>query len=232
MYARDQAWNSVQNIFKDDTPASRWSVSQLLSTKCKSKTIISVIREDSIVASYPYKRPLVLVFADDREPGGCVKAGGGMQEESIFRRTSIHRCLLKDLYPIKDDECLYCPNLPVVFDSEQNGYATMFDTCASFVACAAVKSPHLLAGHSRMRQEDVERVAMKTRMLLGLAHVQDHDCLVLGAWGCGAYSCPPKHVAEIMIDTVLNYSRIERVVFACPGALYDIFEDEVARTRR
>jgi hypothetical protein len=48
-----------------------------------------------------------------REPGGCVKAGGGMQEESIFRRTSIHRCLLKNLYPI-EDKCLYCPDLPVV----------------------------------------------------------------------------------------------------------------------
>jgi hypothetical protein len=48
------------------------------------------------------------------------------------------------------------------YDSEENGYATMFNTYASFVACPAVKSPHLLPCHSRMRDEDVERVIMKS----------------------------------------------------------------------
>ena len=26
--------------------------------------------------------------------------------------------------------------------------------------------------------------------------------VILGAWGCGVYGCPPKHVAEIFRDTI------------------------------
>jgi uncharacterized protein (TIGR02452 family) len=74
-----------------------------------------------------------------------------------------------------------------------------------------------------MYPEDVIRIEMKMKMLIWLAHVHKHDCLILGAWGCGAYACPPGHVAKIMVDMVRRYSRIKYVVFACPGALRGVF---------
>jgi hypothetical protein len=113
-----------------------------------------------------------------REPGGCVKAGGGMQEESIFRRTSIHRCLLKNLYPIEDDECLYCP-LPVV-RFRREWIRDDNPTYAS-VACPAVKSPHYHSHERRRRRAcNYEK--------LSLARVCNQRLFSPRAWGCGAYA--------------------------------------------
>jgi hypothetical protein len=61
---------------------------------------------------------------------------------------------------------------------------------------------------------DQDRNEMK--MLIWLAHVHKHDCLILGAWGELRLS-PPGHVAKIMVDMVRRYSRIKYVVSHAPG---------------
>ena len=66
---------------------------------------MSVVHQDTLdatlrlLASGVCTRPLVLNMADDVRPGGCVAAGGGMQEESLFRRTNLRAHLLPSLYP-------------------------------------------------------------------------------------------------------------------------------------
>jgi hypothetical protein len=55
---------NLQNIFRLIHLLRAWSASKLPSTN-KTETVISVVRDDSIVASYSHQRPLVLVFADE-----------------------------------------------------------------------------------------------------------------------------------------------------------------------
>ena len=226
MQARDRAWNDVQQTFQVDEPAIRFQNNFIPLSVPFVQTKVTVVRKDSIEASYGYDKPLVLVFADADVPGGCVHAGAGMQEESIFRRTGIHRRLLKNLYPISPHECLYCPDVRVVFDSEDKGYAPI-EKRASFVACPGIKFPELVQNQTRLNEPDAALLDTKIEMLVELAVRYGHDCLVLGALGCGVWGCPPKHVAEIMISTVRRVAvgRLKNVVFACPGNVFDAFSE-------
>lgn len=229
MQSRDRAWNDVQQRFQVDEPAVRFQNNLIPLAVPFVQTKVTVVRKDSIEASYGYDKPLVLVFADADVPGGCVHAGAGMQEESIFRRTGIHRRLLKSMYPISPHECLYCPDVKVVFDTEAKGYAPI-DKVASFVACPGIKFPELEQNQTRLNEADSILLESKVEMLVELAVRNGHDCLVLGALGCGVWGCPPKHVAEIMVQAVRKSAaaRLRNVVFACPGNVFDAFSEALA----
>ena len=65
---------------------------------------------------------LVLNLADDNFPGGCVSMGSGAQEEALFRRTNYCKSLKIDLYPIKNDEVIYSPDISVIKTNENSGW--------------------------------------------------------------------------------------------------------------
>ena len=103
------AWTRVQFEFQNYTPirrAIKISHDQISPPQI-SPPQISVKKLDTLVAAIGEKNPLVLVFADAHNPGGCVWAGAGMQEESLFRRTALFKHLTRDLYPLQDKEAIY-----------------------------------------------------------------------------------------------------------------------------
>jgi uncharacterized protein (TIGR02452 family) len=58
---------------------------------------------------------------------------------------------------------------------------------------------------------------LKIRTILRIALAHGHDSLVLGAFGCGAFRNPPKHMAELFKavfaeDEFIN--RFRKIVFA------------------
>ena len=63
----------------------------------------------------------------------------------------------------------------------------------------------------------VNGVCEKIRTVLRVGHQQNHDCLVLSAWGCGAYRNPPLHQAYLF-KQVLNetefVNKFDKIVFA------------------
>jgi hypothetical protein len=94
----------------------------------------TVVRDDSIVASYSHQRPLVLVLRRSRT-GGCESRW--RYARRIHFQTNIDSQMpLKNLYPIEDDECLYCPDLPVAMILRRE-WIRDDNTYASFVACPA-----------------------------------------------------------------------------------------------
>jgi uncharacterized protein (TIGR02452 family) len=188
---------------------------------------VSVKKQDTLVAALDViaLNPLVLVFADAYNPGGCVWAGAGMQEESLFRRTALFRHLTTDLYPLKDDEAIYAPDV------------TLSDgaCCAesvSFVACAAPKMPPI-GPDGRLLPEDEALFRTKIELVFDIAMKHGHRSVVLGAWGCGAFGCPPRHVAEIFGGVIerLPENAFECIVFAVPGGNYNFFEQLHASSR-
>lgn len=56
----------------------------------------------------------------------------------------------------------------------------------------------------------------KIKTILALAAFKNHDCVVLGAFGCGAFNNPPLHVAELFKYVILKYFQniFEIVAFA------------------
>lgn len=180
-----------------------------------------------LLATGKSQRPLVLNLADDSWAGGCVGQGSGAQEESLFRRTNYHQTLAQDpaLYPIKDDEAVYSPEVTVLKSSESDGwqlYPVDQRPVLAFVACPGLRYPELvdeadfLSTEPRLKEEDVTILKEKIGIILQIARQYKHDAIVLGALGCGAWRNPPKHVAEIFKSVLEAYEGMVpyRVVFA------------------
>jgi len=188
------------------------------------KTVVKVDDMDSLDCGLLYQsqgfNPVVLNLADNQLPGGYVELGSGAQEESLFRRTSLHNTLQLKMYPIEDDEGIYSPDVHVIKASEAHGWANYSDEhIISFISVPGIKCPPCLYDKTtqqpRLTQKDERRLETKVRNILQIAAVNGHDCVVLGALGCGAWKCPPDHVASIFSRVLAEYHcTFKLVVFA------------------
>lgn len=60
----------------------------------------------------------------------------------------------------------------------------------------------------------------KIGLILDVASHHHHDSLVLGAFGCGAFNNPPKHVAQLFREALTHpeyVGRFKKVVFGVLG---------------
>ena len=68
-----------------------------------------------------------------------------------------------------------------------------------------------------MEKKYVHIVKKKIRSVLRTAILTGNTCLVLGAWGCGAFGCPSKHMASLfkkILDEEEFKGRFSRICFA------------------
>jgi len=140
---------------------------------------------------------LVLNFANATHPGGGVRRGANAQEEDLCRKSTL-------LFSLESDEAsdyytshkkykeiiashgmLISPNVEIIKDSN---YELLDETkVVSVLTCAApINTNHI----SQIILEDDYEVLLYDRikyMLFVAAHL-GYRYLVLGAWGCGAFS--------------------------------------------
>jgi hypothetical protein len=123
---RDRALRTVLQFSQTHSPrhlTKRYKYHQnAILPKTRAATDVRVLNADAIDVALGMRDPLVLILADDLTPGGCVPAGAGMQEESLFRRTALFAFLKPDMYPLAPDEALYARHVPVLLTSELSGY--------------------------------------------------------------------------------------------------------------
>ena len=225
------AWRRIQQEFSDHVPVTQaekvFHRNAVSFFNRKDDVTISVVKMDTMDAASAlfegHEDPLVLVLADAVRPGGCVGAGAGMQEESLFRRTALFKHLERAMYPIEPLAAIYAPDVPVSSSYRmKNARTTM-----SFVACPGVKMPPI-GPDGRMLDDDALLTRRKIELIFQIARDNGHDSLVLGALGCGAFGCPPRHVAEIFRDVLRSDScshSFSRVVFAVLGANCGFFDE-------
>lgn len=170
--------------------------------------------------------PVLLNMSDINHPGGCVLAGAGMQEESLFRRSNYHKHLVSSFYPIGFDEVVYSPDVMVFRHSEEYQYLMMKEPKRfAFIACPGISMPSLTDSY-RLHQEDETCLRTKIRTILQTAARHKHNAIVLGALGCGAFGCPPKHVAELFKDELNEVGgAFKEVHFAILGSNYTHFKN-------
>lgn len=200
---------------------------------CKTdNTKITVVNNDSINAGLDILseglNPIVLNFANGRRAGGGVLNGSRAQEETIFRRTNMYRSLYQfmpfaEQYGVRKNVRQY------PMDSDFGGiytpYAIVFRALdysllekpkkISFVSVAAMNRPRLVDGE--IAPELIETILNKMRTILRIGLYHGHDAIVLGAFGCGAFQNPPKHIARLF-NKVINESefrnKYKKIVFA------------------
>lgn len=206
-------------------------------------TIISVINQDSIDAGIALKdqgyNPLILDMACEDVPGGGVIGGCYGQEESLFRRSDLYYHTFKFTkyapvfgvtesiykYPLdKKYGAVYVGNANVFRHKETQGYKLMEKPYKlSFIAVAAIKNPVLI--DNELSEKDIEITCLKIRSIFRISLRNNHDAIVLGAFGCGLFHNPPTSIAYCF-DKVLNepefHNTFRKVVFA-------ILEDSCSR---
>jgi uncharacterized protein (TIGR02452 family) len=203
------------------------------------KTQFSVLNADCLETAQLLDaagmKPCVLNMANRRNPGGGVTGGAGAQEENIFRRTNLFYSLYcyasyaaeygltkaAESYPLdRDTGGIYTGNVTVFRAGEKNGYRLLkVPYKTAIVTVPAINRPDLVErdGVKYIADQFVEPTKEKMRTILRIAGKYEHDALVLGAFGCGAFRNPPRHVAELFKEVFTEpefKDRFKTVVFA------------------
>ena len=235
---RDAAWGIASRAPAPAGPAVRVQHDAAFEwgsfTRVPGGAVISTDKRDTLdVALDPtcweHERPdpLVLILADAETPGGCVQAGAGMQEESLFRRTALAAALPRHLYPIPNDGALYAGAVPVLMRSEADGFAPLPlpHPTLSFLACPGIKMPPLTPD-GRLFPDDLHSLRVKVELILQTALSFGHRDVVLGALGCGVWGCPARDVAGVFRQVLLERGQwFRHVRFAILGANCGVFAD-------
>ena len=183
--------------------------------------------------------PCVLNLANEQNPGGGVIEGYGAQEENLFRRTSLFMSLYqyahyandygikksKNSYPLnRNTGGIYSNNITVFRGSEKNGYCLLNNTFRmSFVTVAAICRPELekINDLYYITKEFIAPTKEKIRTILRIAGKHKHDCLILGAFGCGVFANPPNHMAILFREVF----KEREFLGAFKYVVFSIFED-------
>ena len=141
--------------------------------------------------------------------------------------------------PLHNDDCIYTPGV-VVFKSDtaapqalppDEWYTVNVLTCAAPNLRQHPGNQIVQIGKQELRQLHEKRM----RRIMSLAASEGNEVVILGAFGCGAYSNPPEVVAEAMRTVVREYRSLFQIIeFAvfCPprdDSNYRVFERVLGR---
>ncbi|KAI7971921.1 hypothetical protein EIK77_007520 [Talaromyces pinophilus] len=198
----------------------------------------------------------VLNMASDRIPGGGWLRGALAQEEALCLRSTLAATLNPSHYPTPPLAATWSPGV-VVFRENTSHNCTLLESddrfVVSVVSMAGLRRPSLTGDELDYREcftnpyfqstiilpdmrigfpGDIELVKNKIRQVLRLMALNGTSCCVLGALGCGVFANPPKRVAQLFRNVILEdefRGRFDEVVFAILdrglGGNFQIFRD-------
>ena len=213
---------------------------QLTPSESDTPTKFAVIEADCIETSHLLEKAgynvCMLNMANRQNPGGGVWSGAGAQEENIFRRSTILLSLYQFVdyanqygiaenkeysYPLdRDSGGIYTKDATIFRGTENNGYCLLKNPFkVSVVTVPAINGPQidLINRYYRITKELIEPSKEKIRTILRIGAAHNHDCLVLSAFGCGAFRNPPQHIAELfkeVFDEPEFVNQFKLVAFA------------------
>ena len=89
-------------------------------------------------------------------------------------------------------DVLVCHNVQILKD---HNFKLVTPETITVITAAAPRRPYTIGGVIKDSQV-LTQIGVKMRKILQAAC--GCDVLILGAWGCGAFRCPPQHMAELM----------------------------------
>ena len=189
------------------------------------------------------RKPLLLNMANATSPGGGYRKGDGAQEENLFRRSDYFRSLdigldeyldnpsershctsmcdldscfdSRRMYPMDEYGAIYTSGLTVFRGIEDDGYPYMKEplTGVCSLAIAAYRDPKL--DGNMLAPKFAVGMRKKIENIFSIGYHHQRDCLILSAFGCGAFRNPPEHVAKIFRSVIEQYAGFfELVIFA------------------
>ena len=223
------------------------------------KVVVSSKRSLKAASVYKNKKICVHNFASATSPGGGVAHGANAQEEAICRCSTLyfpisddsvyykfhdaHRKMLMggNLDSTYNDDCIYTPGIVVLKSDddaptllpEDEWYSVDIITCAAPNLRERESNRMNLGGRNvsvKITDQQLEFLHKKRlRRILDVAKNESVDVMILGAFGCGAFSNNPNVVAKAMNEVIKEYQydfdTIEFAVYCSPRDTtnYDVF---------
>lgn len=192
----------------------------------KFNTVTGVFDEDTFTLAQRCKNACCLNFASHRRPGGGyrsvmdIKRPIRTQEEDLFRRSDLPELMdiedVRRYYPLNGLAAFYCEC--TVSKDKNLDPIEPFKTAV--VTVPAVVNPN---------ENTFCLAESRARRILEVAADNDHEILILGAWGCGVFNNEPLHVAGYFSRLLEGDFKgvFKEVLFGVPGVdseNYVIFE--------
>jgi len=166
---------------------------------------------------------VALNFASATHPGGGWLDGARAQEESLARSSGLYACLEdNEMYDyhrarrdaLHTDYVIYSPGVPVF--RTDDGTLLEEPYLCSFLTSPAVNVSGLRKYAAERLPEVGAAMASRIDKVLAVAWEHRHDTLLLGAWGCGAFSNDPTEIAELFHSALTTTYRgvFSLIVFA------------------
>jgi uncharacterized protein (TIGR02452 family) len=220
----DFAVRNSESIRPEDFPQ------ELSLKKINRETSLEVTDETTLEAAKRIFRenneanPFVLNFANGFQPGGGFLVGAQAQEESLARASSLYPCLTANMEmyefnrqqrtQLASDWMIYSPKVPVFRNDDASfldePYYVTFLT--SPAVCVRGLTQEELENSDLIYSVNRERI----RKFLWLANQKQHQILILGAWGCGAFWNKVEDISQTFHDLLKGEfaNCFERVIFA------------------
>jgi uncharacterized protein (TIGR02452 family) len=190
------------------------TLTKVLEPKYDSMTV-EVINEDTFEAASKYVgvgNVVILNMASCYAAGGGVKKGAMAQEEELFRRSNYFLSLTDKFYPLNIGDTIYTPKVTVIKDKNYDVLPVPFTIAA--IAAAALRKPTLTA-KDKYYEKDYDAMVTIINNIFKVAYANNHEILILGALGCGAYGNPPAEVIQIFNDCLQKYwGCFGKIIFA------------------
>lgn len=227
--------NMVRKTVKNTklvTPQDSYQLSQMVKPNGENETIIEVVNTTTLKAVQTlleegFENIAALNFASAKNPGGGFLNGSNAQEENLARNTALYESLTSkmEMYEhnrklntcLYSDYMIYSPNVVVFRDDNGNLLDKPYQV-------SIISSPAVNAGVVRTKEPMANKnrinLVMEKRMekILSLGIIENHDAIVLGAFGCGVFKNNPDFVARTFKKLLLNNPKIKnqykKVVFA------------------
>ncbi|NGX44180.1 MAG: hypothetical protein K1060chlam3_00345 [Candidatus Anoxychlamydiales bacterium] len=182
-----------------------------------------------------YKNVAVLNMANQTSPGGGFLQGSSAQEEALCRRSNLFDSInihpigrdktnfnpylrekMKGSYQVPEFGAIYSPNILIYRGNQDvDGYAYLKNPeDVDVISSAAYDIAH---GSKSKPANYRENTKIKLQMILNTALEKKQECVVLGAYGCGAFGNDPKEVTSIVKEILKEraiYQKEMKIVFA------------------
>jgi uncharacterized protein (TIGR02452 family) len=170
-------------------------------------------------------RVVALNFASARHAGGGFLGEAKAQEEDLARRSALYECLLSqpvyyganraESSLLYTDHIIYSPDVPFFRDQRFEFMEKPF--LVSLITAPAPNAGALLPREPKAGPKIRATLESRAAKVLAVAAAKEHRCLVLGAWGCGAFRNDPVVMADIFARHLASPAfagAFTRVVFA------------------
>lgn len=210
----------------------------------EAKIIVSKKRtfEAAEVYARAGKKVAVLNFANSYHPGGGVVHGARAQEECLCRISTLYDSIAspemrEQFYnphckadnDLANDDIIYTPSV-LIFKSDTATPKLMPESEWFFADVLTCAAPCLSRDIKPLENETLTKIhESRLRHILDVACKYEAEVVILGAFGCGAFSNPPEVVAaaykNLLPDYRCAFSTIEFAVFCRDFETqnYDVF---------